>query len=102
MDHVFSCKSRWQTHPKKVLFFSETFAVIANAAYAKASGYESATEEARDLFGKCIEYATKPELLEAKFTHTRPSKGIGVPMIMMNTAQQLRETIGDLRCDEWI
>ena len=23
-------------------------------------------------------------------------------MIMMNTAQQLRETIGDPRCDEWI
>jgi N-acylglucosamine 2-epimerase len=26
-------------------------------------------------------------------------KGIGVPMIMINTAQQIRETIGDPRCD---
>lgn len=87
---------------KRRYYFSETFAVIANAAYAKASGDEAAAEKARYLFGKCIEYATQPGLLPAKFTDTRPAKGIGVPMIMMNTAQQLRETIGDPRCDEWI
>jgi len=87
---------------KRRYFFSETFAVIANAAYAKASGDEAAAEKARYLFGKCIDYATIPGLLEPKFTSTRPSKGIGVPMILMNTAQQLRETIGDPRCDELI
>ena len=87
---------------KRRYYFSETFAVIANAAYAKASGDEQAAEKARYLFGKCIEYSTTPGLLPAKFTGTRPAKGIGVPMIMMNTAQQLRETIGDPRCDEWI
>jgi len=87
---------------KRRYFFSETFAVIANAAYAKASGDAEAAEKARYLFGKCIEYATTPGLLPPKFTDTRPTKGIGVPMIMMNTAQQLRETIGDPRCDEWI
>lgn len=87
---------------KRRYYFSETFAVIANAAYAKASGDETAAEKARYLFGQCIKYATTPGLLPAKFTDTRPAKGIGVPMIMMNTAQQLRETIGDPRCDEWI
>ncbi len=87
---------------KRRYFFSETFFVIAAAAYAKASGDEEAAEKARFVFGKCIEYATTPGLLPSKFTNTRPSKGIGVPMIMMNTAQQLRETIGDPRCDEWI
>lgn len=87
---------------KRRYYFSETFAVIANAAYAKASGDEQAAERARYLFGKCIEYSTTPGLLPAKFTGNRPAKGIGVPMIMMNTAQQLRETIGDPRCDEWI
>ncbi|MCF2502690.1 AGE family epimerase/isomerase [Dyadobacter sp. CY107] len=84
---------------KRRYFFSETFAVIANAAYAKASGDEEAAAKARSLFGKCIEYATIPGLLEPKFTSTRPAKGIGVPMILMNTAQQLRETIGDPRCN---
>ncbi len=84
---------------KRRYFFSETFAVIANAAYAKASGDQQAAEKARFLFGKCIEYATIPGMLEPKFTITRPAKGIGIPMILMNTAQQMRETIGDPRCD---
>jgi N-acylglucosamine 2-epimerase len=87
---------------KRRYFFSETFYVIAAAAYAKASGDEEAASKARFVFGKCIEYANTPGLLHPKFTSTRPSKGIGVPMIMMNTAQQLRETIGDPRCDQWI
>lgn len=87
---------------KRRYFFSETFAVIAFAAYAKASGDEDMAKKARSLFGKCIAYATGELKLPAKFSDTRPSKGIGVPMIMMNTAQQLRETIGDPRCDEWI
>lgn len=87
---------------KRRYYFSETFAVIAHAAYAKASGDRSVADKARSLFGKCIEYATTPGILPPKFTSTRPAKGIGVPMIMINTAQQLRETIGDPRCDEWI
>lgn len=87
---------------KRRYFFSETFAVIAMAAYAQASGDEEAAQRARELFGKCIDYATTPGLLPPKFTDTRPARGIGVPMIMTNTAQQLRSTIGDERCDEWI
>ena len=87
---------------KRRYFFSETFAVIAFAAYAKASGDEVIAAEARNLFGKCLEYATTPGLLTPKYTDTRPAKGIGVPMILLNTAQQLRDTIGDERCDEWI
>jgi N-acylglucosamine 2-epimerase len=87
---------------KRRYFFSETFYVIAAAAYARATGDAQATENARKVFGKCIEYATTPGLLSPKFTGKRPAKGIGVPMIMMNTAQQLRATIGDDRCDEWI
>ena len=87
---------------KRRYFFSETFAVIAMAAYAKASGDQDAAGQARALFGKCIEYATTPGLLPPKYTGNRPAKGIGVPMIMINTAQQLRETVGDPRCDAWI
>src|SRR5690606_17600297 len=87
---------------KRRYFFSETFAVIAFAAYAKASGDQEMAKRARGLFGKCIEYATGHLKLEPKFADTRPSKGIGLPMIMINTAQQLRETIDDPRCDEWI
>lgn len=87
---------------KRRYFFSETFYVIAAAAYAKASGDHKAVEKAREVFTNCIAYTTGEKKLEPKFTGTRPSKGIGVPMIMINTAQQLRETIGDVRCNEWI
>lgn len=87
-------------------FFSETFAVIACAAYAQASGDQEAATLARDLFTVCLEYANGERQMEPKFENTRPTRGIGIPMIMMNTAQQLRETIGDPRCDaaiaKWI
>jgi N-acylglucosamine 2-epimerase len=87
---------------KRRYFFSETFAVIANAAYAKASGSEQAADKARSLFTTCLQYMNGEKKLTPKFTETRPVRGIGGPMIMMNTAQQLRETIGDERCNEYI
>lgn len=87
---------------KRRYYFSETFYVIAAAAYAKASGDQAAAENARRVFGNCLDYATKPNLLTPKYTTTRPTKGIGVPMILMNTAQQLRSNIGDERADECI
>lgn len=110
LNHCFDTDGRMFFHVtrdgkpirKRRYFFSETFATIAFAAYAKATGDESMAEKARMLFGECIKYASTPGLLPAKFESTRPAKGIGVPMIMINTAQQVRETIGDPRCDEWI
>lgn len=110
LSHCFDTDGRMFFHMsrdgrpirKRRYFFSETFTVIALAAYAKASDNEEMARKARELFGKCLEYAAHPELLPSKFTGERPLKGIGVPMIMINTAQQLRETIGDPRCDEWI
>lgn len=83
-------------------FFSETFAAIAFAAYAKATGDDGIAAEARELFGICLAYAQGERLVEPKYEQTRPMKGIGVPMIMINTAQQIRQTIGDQRCDSVI
>ena len=87
---------------KRRYFFSEKFYVMAASAYAKASGDESAAAEARRVFGECIAYASGEKKLASKFTDVRPAKGIGVPMIMINVAHQLRDTIGDDRCEEWI
>ena len=84
---------------KRRYFFSETFAVVALAAYAKASGEQQAADEARALFRKCRAFANGEVKLPAKFTDTRPMKGLGVPMIMLNTAQTLRDTIGDPLCE---
>ncbi len=87
---------------KRRYFFSETFYAIAAAAYAKASGDVNAAERAAASFGNCIRYASEPGLLPPKFTSVRPAIGIGTPMIMINTAQQLRTLTGDPRCDQWI
>lgn len=83
-------------------FFSETFAVIAFAAYARASRNEEAADLAREIFGTCLSYLYGEKQMEPKFESTRPTQGIGIPMIMLNTAQQLRESIGDDRCEETI
>ncbi len=87
---------------KRRYYFSECFTCIALAAYAEAAGDEGAAEEARALFGRCLDYYQHPEELPPKFTEVRPAKAIGAPMILMNVAQQLRETIGDERADTWI
>lgn len=109
-DKCFDSKGKMYFHVDKEgnpirmrrYFFSETFAVIAFGAYAKASGDQEAAKLAGDLFTVCLEYANGERTVDPKFENTRPTKGIGIPMIMMNTAQQLRETIGDPRCDEAI
>jgi N-acylglucosamine 2-epimerase len=78
---------------KRRYFFSETFAAIAFAAYAKATGDNGMAEKARELFGKCIEYATTPGLLPAKFTN----KGLQRHWRSNHhdhTAQQIRD-LGD-------
>ena len=87
---------------KRRYYFSECFASIALGAYAKGANDSQAADEARDLFDRCLDYYEHPEKLSAKFTDTRPSKGIGAPMILMNVAQQLRETIGLESADRWI
>ncbi|MBS1491756.1 MAG: AGE family epimerase/isomerase [Bacteroidetes bacterium] len=87
---------------KRRYFFSETFAVISSAACAKATGDKQLADWSRKIFSNCLAYASGEKKLPPKFSNVRPSKGIGVPMILINTAQQLRSTIGDDRCDEWI
>jgi len=105
--HCFDANGKMYFHVDRIgnpirmrrYFFSETFAAIAFAAYAKATGDTDIAAEARELFGICLAYAQGEKLVEPKYEQTRPMKGIGVPMIMINTAQQIRETIGDPRCD---
>ena len=91
---------------KRRYYFSETFYVIAAAAYAKASGDKDAAKNAKRVFENCIDYLTGKKKLAPKYTDTRPTKGIGPYMIMINTAQQLRDNLNDTSYDnliiEWI
>ena len=79
---------------KRRYYFSECFACLALAAYAKGADDGQAADEAQALFRKCLDYYENPDQLPAKFTGNRPAKSIGAPMILLNVAQQLRETIG--------
>ena len=80
---------------KRRYVFTETFACIALAAYARASGEARAADEARDLWNLFRKYMTTDGLIPPKTdTQTRPAKSMGAPMITIATAQVLRETLG--------
>lgn len=88
---------------KRRYVFTETFAVAALAAYARAARDEQAAREATDLFKLVVRYLTTPELIPPKFnTEVRPMKGLAIPMILIITARILRQASDDPVCDEWI
>jgi N-acylglucosamine 2-epimerase len=81
---------------KRRYAFSEAFAAIACAAYARASGDEHAGDQARTLFKQFLWLTGTPGLLPPKgIVETRPVKGLAQPMIAISIAQQLRDTVGD-------
>lgn len=52
--------------------FSESFAAIANAAFAKATADARAAEDARKTFATYLRYSFTPGVMAAKFELTRP------------------------------
>ncbi|HEX5223249.1 MAG TPA: AGE family epimerase/isomerase, partial [Verrucomicrobiae bacterium] len=87
--------------------FSESFAAIANAALAKATGDSRAADDALKAFATYLHYSFTPGVMAPKFEPTRPTKGIGAHMIGIVTAQELRANLGDVKvsdrtCTEWI
>ncbi len=88
---------------KRRYLFTETFAAAAFGAYAAASGDEQARDEAAALFQLVLRHLNTPGLIPPKFeTRTRPTKGLAVPMILLSTAQILRDTLDDPAYTEWI
>ena len=99
----FSTTAEGKPLRKRRYLFTETFGVIALAAYAKAANDEEIAEEARRLFRLILHYINTPDSLPSKVNpETRSAKGLGLPMILMATAQVLRETIGDVLAEEII
>ena len=87
--------------------FSEAFAAIAFAAYAKATGESRAADDAVKTFATYLRYSFEPGAMLPKFEPTRPMKGISAHMIGMVTAQEIRANLGDITvsgktCSEWI
>ncbi len=88
--------------------FSEAFAAIANAAYARATGDAQATTDAQRCFTAYLRYSFEPGLTPPKTDpQTRPTRGLGPLMIAIVTAQELRANLGDVvvhgrTCADWI
>ncbi|MCK5371860.1 MAG: AGE family epimerase/isomerase, partial [Cyclobacteriaceae bacterium] len=87
---------------KRRYLFSESFAAIAFAAYSKATGDLAYAEKARLAFQQFIKYTSTPGLIAPKFTNHRQMKGMGVPMIGIVTAQELRKNLNDASYTELI
>lgn len=80
---------------KRRYAYSESFAAIAHAAYARATGLDRHATRALDLFDRFTRWNFTPGLMPPKFTDTRPMIGLGPRMITLVTAQELRDTLGE-------
>jgi len=74
---------------KRRYAFSESFAAIAYGEYAQATGSDQYATKAEQCLRRFLSHQPA-----AKFTDTRPAKTIGLPMIAIVTAQQLRDSMG--------
>lgn len=86
---------------KRRYAFSESFAAIAYGELAQATGDATYADKARACFHAFVDHHLHPPA-PGKFTSTRSTRGIGFPMITINTAQELRASIGLAEADEWI
>lgn len=88
--------------------YSESFAAIANAAYARAVGDARAADDALKYFSTYLHHSFDAGVMPPKIdVDTRPTMGIGPLMIGIATAQELRANLGDVvvkgrTCTQWI
>lgn len=88
----FSVTAEGKPLRKRRYQFSETFAIIAFAAYGTASGKPQYIDKAEALLRQIVHNAATPGVLEPKTNpETRPMKGLAWPMILLVTAQELRK-----------
>lgn len=88
--------------------FSECFAAIGSAAYAKATGDAAVAAEARGYLETYLHHSFTPGVMPPKTNpDVRPQKGVASHMIAIATSQEVRANLGDLTvkgatCTEWI
>jgi N-acylglucosamine 2-epimerase len=88
---------------KRRYAYSESFAAIAYAAHARATGCDRSATRARELFDQFTRWNFTPGLMPPKFADTRPMIGMGPRMITIVTAQELRANLGqDSALNGWI
>ncbi len=80
---------------KRRYLFTETFAIIGLAEYARATGDARALERALATYRLVVDHLRNPGRLDPKvFPQTRRAKAHNVSMIMLATTQELRLAAG--------
>lgn len=87
---------------KRRYIFSESFAAIAMAEYARATGDKSYAEKALALFKTMRRFLNTPGLLEPKYLPTLQAQGHSITMIMINVASRIKMVAEDDELDEQI
>ena len=87
---------------KRRYVFSESFAAIAMAEYAKASGNMEYAEKALALFKDIRKFVATPGYMEPKYLPALQAKGHSLVMILINTASRIRNVISDHVLDQQI
>jgi len=81
---------------KRRYWFSETFAIIAFAEYAKATGSDEALQKAKATYKMITNFYRNPGLLPAKVNpDVRPMMAHAQTMILIATTQVIREVDND-------
>lgn len=87
---------------KRRYVFSESFAVIAYAAYALATDDKKYAHKALELFKRMLKFLSDPHFLAPKYEDWVKTKGHSITMILLNTAAQVRKVIQDPILDQQI
>lgn len=87
---------------KRRYIFSESFAAIAMAEYARATGDKGYAEKALALFKTMRRFLNTPGLLEPKYLPTLQAQGHSITMIMINVASRIKMVAEDAELDEQI
>lgn len=86
---------------KRRYFFSECFAAIACAQYARASGDDEAWQRAQQTYRLVVALARNPDRLTPKvIPSTRRTLSHAIPMILLATSQEFRQVDSDSLYDQ--
>lgn len=87
---------------KRRYVFSETFAAIAMAEYALATGDKEYAQKAFSLFNDIRRFLNTPNLLEPKFESAVQLRSHSITMILINVASRIKKVYPDIMLDEQV
>ncbi len=87
---------------KRRYIFSESFAAIAMAEYAVATGDKTYADKALHIFMNMRRFLATPGLLQPKYEPTVEMQGHSITMIMINVASLLKRVVSSPELDRQI